>query len=169
MRVPAVSAVRVAAAALLACAAAAAGASFAARRADAQEQSGYPGTVYVSGLRIDGKKSRVIVRFTNTSPNLADTYKVHYTVEAPDGNPLTLLGAGIDGAPLVGRRSLELDLGAIVADYRRSVGVGPYAGPVRLVVSGEPGAYTMFGPETVHVAVVQTEGAARFEPLVEWR
>lgn len=136
------------------------------RQAAAQEQTR---TLYVTGLHIGGK-TRAVVRLTNTSPNAADAFALHYTVQAANaGESLSLPGAGVSGAPIYNGHTLELDLGAIVNAYRASRDAGPFTGPVRLVAFADDGAYLPFGPETVHVTAVQTEGAARFEPLVQWR
>jgi hypothetical protein len=151
-------------------AAAGAAAWFVLGPARAQDAVSPAGTLYVSGLHIGGKSARAVVRLVNTSTHLSDQYRVRYTVQATGaGEALSLPGAGPDGAVLGAGRVLELDLGAIVNRYRATIGVGPYSGPVRFVAFGDRGAYSNFGPATVHASVVQTEGAARFEPLVEWR
>ena len=128
-----------------------------------------PSTVWVTGMRIDGKNATAHVRITNVSGDATNFFSVHYTVQAPGGGePLSLLAAGPNGATLLNGRTLELDLGEIVTKYRASFGSPAYRGPVRLVAyatsTGVP-----FGPDTVQVSVVQKEGAAMFDPLVEWR
>lgn len=137
------------------------------RPAGAQEAAA---TVYVTGIRIDGTRANAVVRLTNTSPNLADVFAVHYTIQAGHAaEPLSLPGAGAGGAPLAAGKTLEVDVGAVVTAYRRSFGLGPYRGTVRFVAWAEDGAYLPFGPQTVHATAVMREGKARFEPLVEWR
>jgi hypothetical protein len=157
---------------LLACAAAVlvgAGAALLRGPAPARAQEA-AATVYVSGLRVDGTRARAVVRLTNASPNLADVFALHYTIQAGHaGEPLSLPGAGFSGAPLAAGKTLEIDLGEVVTAYRASFGLTPYRGTVRFVAWAEDGAYSAFGPETVHVTAVMSEGKARFEPLVEWR
>jgi hypothetical protein len=126
-------------------------------------------TLWVTGLKIDGKKARSVVRLVNTSEDGQDLFAVHYTVQAADaGEPLSLVAAGPTGAILGRGRTLELDLGDIVTKYRASLGFGPFSGQVRFVAyadaSGRP-----FGPDVVQVSAVQTERAAAYEPLIEWR
>src|SRR5262249_51050366 len=51
--------------------------------------------LYVSGMRIDGAKPVAKVRLTNTSPNAADVFSVHYTVrDTSAGIALSEAGAG---------------------------------------------------------------------------
>ena len=128
-----------------------------------------PSTVWITGMRIDGNKTTARVRITNVSGDATNFFSVHYTVQAPGGGePLSRLAAGPDGATLLNGRTVELDLGEIVTAYRASFGAPAYRGPVRLVAyatsTGVP-----FGPDTVQVTAVQKEGAAMFDPLVEWR
>lgn len=152
-------------AALLALAAAAAG-TWALRPARAQEAAR---TLWITGLRIDGTKSRALVRLTNAGTTGADVFAVHYTVQAVNaGEPLSTVAAGPTGAYLGRGDTLDLDLGAIVAAYRKSLGVPGFAGPVRFVAFADAGGRP-FGPDVIQVSAVQTEGTARWEPPVEWR
>lgn len=128
-----------------------------------------PATLYVSGMRIGGR-SRAVVRLRNCAPSSSGLFYVHYTVRATEaGQALSLPAAGPQGAALIAGRTLELDLGAIVNAYRKSLGVGPYEGTVQFVAYGEGGTNADFGPDTVHVDASQAEGAARFQAAVEWR
>ena len=139
-------------------------AAFFALRGEAQDSDA---TAYVSGLRI-GKRAQAIVRLHNASRHPGDTYSVHYTVRHTEaGQSLSLPGAG-DGARLSPGQTIELDLETIVNQYRATFGVGGFDGPVQFVAFGT-GGVNPFGAETVSVEAVQVEGAAKFEPLVEWR
>jgi lipid-binding SYLF domain-containing protein len=136
------------------------------RSADAQETHA---TLWVTGLRIDGAKARAVVRLTNTSNDGHDLFAVHYTIQAGNaGEPLSQLAAGPTGAVLGKGRTLDLDLGDIVTKYRASLGIGPYAGFVRLVAyadsSGRP-----FGRDVVQVSATQSERNVVYEPSIEWR
>ena len=126
--------------------------------------------LYVSGLEIDGSRPTAIVRLTNGSDHASDTMSVHYTIRGPAaGAPMSLPGAGPIGASLRPGRTLELDLGAIVTAYRKSLGLGPYTGPVQFVASAEGGIFRKFGPDVVAVDATQISGRARYQALVEWR
>jgi hypothetical protein len=108
------------------------------------------------------------VRLTNTSPNAADVFSVHYTIrDAAGGVALSQTGAGL-GAQLAPGKTLELDLGRIVANYRATFEVGPYTGPVRFDAFGDDGIFTEFAPDTIHVEVEQREGAVVRDAAVDW-
>lgn len=126
-------------------------------------------TLWITGLRIDGARARALVRLTNTATAGLDVHAVHYTVQATiGGEPLSAVAAGASGAFLGPGETLDLDLGLIVTQYRKSLGVPAFSGPVRFVAfaysPGKP-----FGPDVIQVSAVQTEGTTRYEPLVEWR
>lgn len=126
-------------------------------------------TLWITGLRIDGTRARALIRLTNTGKAGIDVHSVHYTVQATNaGEPLSAVAAGPSGAFLGSGDTLDLDLGAIVTAYRKSLGVPGFSGPVRFVAfadsAGQP-----FGPDVIQVSAVQTEGTLRYEPLVEWR
>jgi hypothetical protein len=136
----------------------------AARPSRAQTSS----VLHVSGMALAGSKPVAIVRLTNASPNPADIFSVHYTVrDVSAGIPLSHPGAGI-GAELRPGRSIELDLGKIVTQYRAGVDVGPFTGPIQFVAYGEGGSLREFGPDTIHVEVRQVEGSAVRDAAVEW-
>jgi hypothetical protein len=95
---------------------------------------------------------------------------VHYTVQGPaTGSAMSTPGAGSSGASLRPGRTLELDLGLIVNNYRKSLGLGTYTGPIEFVASAEGGIVRKFGPDTVTVDASQTQGSTTFQALVEWR
>ena len=124
--------------------------------------------LYVSGLRIDGSKPIAKVRLTNTSPNAADAFNVHYTIrETGAGIALSEVGAGL-GAQLLPGHSLELDLGKIVALWRAAHDVGPYKGDVQFIAVAEGGYFREFGPDTIHVAATQVEGRALRDAVEHW-
>lgn len=126
-------------------------------------------TLWITGLRIDGARARALVRLTNTGSSGLDVHAVHYTVQATNGGePLSAVAAGPTGAFLGAGDTLDLDLGAIVTAYRKSLGVPGFSGPVRFVAFADsPGR--PFGPDAIQVSAVQTAGTTRWEPLVEWR
>jgi hypothetical protein len=127
-------------------------------------------SLIVSGMRIDGARAKARIRLRNTSPNVGDVMFLRYTVRGPDaGAPLSLPGAGDVGLPLPAGQVVEIDLDAAVQSYRRSLGLGPYAGPVQFVSFGYGGVTRSFGPDTVVVDAQQTEGKAVFDAVVEWR
>ena len=137
-----------------------------ARQAAAQEEVW---TLYVSGMSVGGK-SRALLRLTNVAPEGGgDLYFVHYTVRATNGAHISRLGAGPVGAQLLPGQTLELDLGLIVDQYRASLGMSGFVGPVQLVAFGEGGATDVFSPRTVKVEAVQQEGQAQFPAVVKWR
>jgi len=125
-------------------------------------------TLVVSGLQIGVAKSpHAWVRIRNCTKT--ESFTVHYTVQSVDGEPLSAPGAGPSGVVLFAGRTLDLDLGAVVAQYRAQFEAGPFTGPARLVAYGEGGIFETFGPETIHVSAHQVEAPAKFEPMVEWR
>jgi len=126
-------------------------------------------TLYVSGLKVLGKKRVSIVRLTNTSDQAADSFLVHYTIrDAATGDPVSQPGAGL-GAQILPGRTLELDLGAIIAQYRLSFDVtSPYSGAVQFVAYGEGGFYHTFGPDVIHVEIEQHEGSAIHDGAAAW-
>jgi hypothetical protein len=125
-------------------------------------------TVYVSGLRV-GPGARAFVRVRNVAPSSSVRFLVRYTVRAASaGQALSEPGAGSGSAVLVGR-TLELELGPIVDAYRRTLDLGPYAGPVQFVAYAETAFGTPFSPQSVVVEADQTEGGSRSEAVVEWR
>jgi hypothetical protein len=126
-------------------------------------------SLYISGLRVAADKPVSIVRLTNTSPDAADVFYVHYTIhDAASGAAVSRLAAG-DGAQLRAGRTLELDLGAIIAQYRQSLDVtSTYSGAVQLTAYGEGGYYHSFGSGVIHVEVEQHEGAAIHDGAVQW-
>lgn len=143
---------------------AAVAASWTLRPARAQTQR----LLVISGMSILKDKPVARVRFTNTSPDLADVFSIHYTIrDTSAGIALSEPAAG-DGAQLIPGHVLELDLGRIVAQYRASLGGGPYTGTVQLVAFAEGGFTREFGPDTIHVEAVQTEGAAVYDGVVAW-
>lgn len=122
----------------------------------------------ISGLEIAGAKPVCLVRLTNTSPHAADVFSVHYTVrDTSQGFALSQPAAG-QGAQLAPGKTLELDLGKIVAGYRAGFDVGPFTGPVQFVAFGEDGFFREFAPDTIHVEVEQTEGAVVRDAAVQW-
>ena len=124
--------------------------------------------LYVSGLKIEGDKPVAFVRLTNTSPNAADIFLVHYTIrETSKGISISEPGAGI-GAQLVPGRTLTLDLGKVVTAYRRAHEVGPYTGTVQFVAFAEGGAFRTFSPDTIHVETSQIEGGATRDAVAQW-
>jgi hypothetical protein len=124
--------------------------------------------VYVSGLKVEGEKPVCFVRLTNTSPNAADIFLVHYTIrETSRGIAISEPGAGI-GAQLVPGKSLTIDLGKVVTAYRRAHEVGPYTGTVQFVAFAEGGAFRTFSPDTIHVESTQIEGASTRDGVVQW-
>lgn len=124
--------------------------------------------LYVSGLRIEGDKPVSIVRLTNTSPNAADAFVVHYTIrETSRGFPVSEPGAGI-GAQLLPGRTLTIDLGKVVTAYRRAHEVGPYTGEVQFVAFADAAPFRTFSPDTIHVEATQVEGAAKRDAVVQW-
>lgn len=158
---------------LLACCAAggavAAGAAFLAGTRDARAQEVTP-LLYISGMRIDGEKPVAIVRLTNTSENSSDIMSFHYTIRGPDsGAPMSTPGAGSTGVALRPGRTVELDLGKIATGYRRSLGLGPYTGPVQFVATASGGLVRKFGKDTVQVDAQQTLGSTKYQANVEWR
>lgn len=133
---------------------------------EAQES---PAILFVSGMRVGGT-SQAIVRLRNVAPASSVRFFVHYTIQGTtSGTPLSLPGGGPTGASLLAGRTLELDLGEIVDAYRKSLGYGPFVGPVQFVAFGEGGTGADFGADTIVVDAAQTEGAARFQAAVEWR
>ncbi len=127
------------------------------------------GTVlYVSGMRIAAAKPIAFVRLTNTSPNAADVFSVHYTIrDTLSGASLSTPGAGL-GAQLAPGHVLELDLGKIVALYRQSLEASTFTGPVEFVAFGEGGAFRSFASDTIQVETEQHEGAAVHEGVAQW-
>jgi hypothetical protein len=122
----------------------------------------------ISGLSVVAEKPVCLVRLTNISPNAADIFSVHYTVRSTgSGVALSRPAAGI-GAQLGPGKTLELNLGEVVAAYRRTFGVGPYTGPVQFIAYGEDGAFREFAPDTIHVSVEQTEGKVVRDAAIEW-
>ena len=75
-------------------------------------------------------------------------------------------------------RSLTIGVAATVNTFRASLEMGPYSGPVLLVVRGTSCADTdtcpigatpqPFGPAVIHVEAVQSEGAATYDAAVQW-
>ena len=127
-----------------------------------------PMLLYVSGMRIDGVKPVAHVRLTNTSTAPSDVYSVHYTIrETGAGIPISDPGAGL-GAQLLPGRTLDLDLGAIVTQYRAARGAGPYSGTVQFVAFAEGGLAHDFGPQVIHVECTQSEGAALYDGVAQW-
>lgn len=124
--------------------------------------------VYVSGMKIEGDKPVAFVRLTNTSPNAADIFLVHYEIhETSRGILLSAPGAGI-GAQLVPGHTLTIDLGKVVTAYRKAHEVGPYTGTVHFQAVAEGGAFRTFSPDTIHVESTQIEGAATRDAVVQW-
>ena len=126
-------------------------------------------SLLVSGMKVAGKRRIAIVRLTNTSPDAADVFYVHYTIrDGLTGAAVSLPGAGL-GAQLSPGKTVELDLGAIVTQYRLSNDVtSTYSGDVQFVAFGEGGFYRSFGPGVVHVEVEQHEGRAIHDAAVQW-
>jgi len=128
-------------------------------------------TLHVEGLDV-GRGQRAIVRLHNTSEHPADVYSVNYTVYAQQtlsDTPVALSqpGAGV-GARLAPGQTLELDLGAIVDAYRAQQEVGPWDAPLRLVAFGTGGSFLAFGPGSVQVEALQTDGSATYAAPVRW-
>jgi hypothetical protein len=125
--------------------------------------------LYVSGLRVAANKPVCIVRLTNTSPDAADVFYVHYTIhDAVAGAPVSASGAGL-GAQLSPGKTVQLDLGAIITQYRLSLDVtSTYSGAVQFTAYGDGGFYRSFGPDVIHVEVEQHEGAAIHDGAVQW-
>ncbi len=125
--------------------------------------------LYVSGLRVAAGKPVCIVRLTNTSPDAADVFYVHYTIhDAATGTGVSAYGAGA-GAQLSPGKTLQLDLGAIITQYRLSMDVtSTYSGAVQFTAYGEGGFFRSFGPDVIHVEVEQHEGAAIHDGAVQW-
>jgi hypothetical protein len=122
--------------------------------------------LHVTGMRIDKDKPIAIVRMRNASP---DFMVVHYTVLGPDaGAPLSEPNAG-DGILLIPGAELEVDLGKTVTLYRRSLGAGPYSGPVGFAATGDLFAGAAFTEGRIAVSATQTEGKAKFQANIEWR
>lgn len=145
----------------------AAAAAIAVRQAGPARGAG-PGTLWISGMRIDGTKPAARVRLTNVSASPSDVYSVHYTIrETGAGIPISEPAAGL-GAQLLPGHALDLDLGAIVTQYRAAHGAGPYGGTVQFVAFAEGGLAHDFGPEVIHVECTQIEGSAIFEGVVQW-
>lgn len=154
---------------LLGAGAVAGGAAFLAGTHDAGAQEVTP-LLYISGMRIDGEKPVAIVRLTNVSENSSDIMSFHYTIRGPDsGAPMSTPGAGSTGVALRPGRTVELDLGKIATGYRRSLGLGPYKGPVQFVATASGGLVRKFGKDTVQVDAQQTQGSAKYQVNVEWR
>jgi hypothetical protein len=126
-------------------------------------------TLYVSGMKVAGKKRIAIMRLTNTSPDAADVFYVHYTIrDALSGNAVSMPGAGL-GAQLSPGKTIELDLGAIITQWRLANEVTSlYSGDVQVVAFGEGGFYRSFGPDVVHVEIEQHEGRAIHDAAVQW-
>jgi hypothetical protein len=73
---------------------------------------------------------------------------------------------------------VTIDVGARVAAFRASQGVGPYRGPVQVVIRGTSCADTEtcpegfvpqpFGPDVIQVDARQTEGSATYDAAWTW-
>jgi hypothetical protein len=64
---------------------------------------------------------------------------------------------------------VQLDLGAIITQYRLSLDVtSTYSGAVQFTAYGDGGFYRSFGPDVIHVEVEQHEGAAIHDGAVQW-
>lgn len=134
-----------------------------AHRGEAQEETA---TLYVSGIVI-GKRNTALVRLHNASPSVGDVFTVEYRVRHTDGGQT--LYAVPAGAPLRPGQTLELDLGAIVNDFRAGQELPDFEGPVQFVAFGTGGVFRSFGPDSVVAEALQEQRRARFAPLVEWR
>jgi len=123
----------------------------------------------ISGLRVAANKPVSIVRLTNASPNAADVFYVHYTVhDAATGVAVSRPGAG-DGAQLRPGRTLELNLGAVITQYRLANDVtSTYSGAVQFTAYGEGGVFKAFNSGVIHVEVEQHEGGAIHDGAVQW-
>jgi hypothetical protein len=136
-----------------------------------------PSTAYISGLHIDGSKSVATIRITNTSKRPADFYTISYAIFHADGNRAA--PSNEIATTLLSGKSLTLDVGPIVDGWRRQQEALPFKGPVQVVIFGISCADTgtcplnavpdPFGPEVVHIEAVQTEGAAVYDAVVQWR
>jgi hypothetical protein len=125
--------------------------------------------LYISGLKVAGDKPVSIVRLTNTSTYAADVFHVHYTIhDAAGGVAVSSPGAG-DGAELRAGHTLELDLGAIITQYRLSYDITtPYSGDVQFTAYGDAGYFSSFNSGVIHVEVEQHDGAAIHDAAVQW-
>ena len=161
--------------ALAAVAAAALGAAVAVCVRPADALTG-PAVLYISGLHVDGNKSTALITLTNTSNSTSDFYAVTYAVLHEDGHaaapPTEVFNALLRG------RSVTIDLGPRIAAFRESQGVGPFRGPVQVVIRGTSCADTgtcpvgvvpqPFGPEVIHVDARQAEGSVDYDAAYMW-
>lgn len=135
-----------------------------------------PSVLYVSGLHIDGTKTTALITLTNTSSSTADFYSVTFALFHEDGHaaapPTEVLTTLLRG------RSITIDVGARVAAYRATQGVGPFTGPIQVVVLGSTCADSgtcpegfvpqPFGPAVIQVDTRQTEGSVTYDAAYTW-
>ena len=135
-----------------------------------------PTTLFVSGLHLGAKSPVALVTLSNTSRASADFYTLSYQVYHADGrraaDPVNLT------TPLLSGRAITIDVAGGVNTFRAGLELGPFAGPVLLVVRGTSCADTgtcpvgavprPFGPQVIHVEAVQSEGSATYDAAVHW-
>ncbi len=124
-------------------------------------------TLYVSGFDI-GPKKTASLRLTNVSPSVADVYSIQLTVREIDQGIVIRRPVG-DGARLFRGQTLELEIGDVVDQFRAGFELSGWDGAVQVVAFGTGGVLNDFGPDTVLVEAVQTEGKASYGVVVEWR
>jgi len=135
-----------------------------------------PSVLYISGLHVDGDKPSALITLTNTSSATADFYTLTYAALHEDGSaaapPTEVFNALLRG------RSVTIDLGARISAFRESQGVGPFHGPVQVIVRGTSCSDTgtcpvgvvpqPFGPGVIQVETRQTEGSASYDAAWTW-
>ena len=135
-----------------------------------------PSVLYVSGLHVDGDKPSAFITLTNSSTETSDFYSITYALLHEDGRaaapPTEVLTTLLRG------RSVTIDIATRIAAYRETQGVGPFRGPVQVVVRGTSCTDTgtcpegvvpqPFGPGVIQVETRQTEGSANYDAAWAW-
>lgn len=135
-----------------------------------------PSVLYVSGMHVDGDKPGATVTLTNTSTASVDFYTITVALLHADGRAAAPPAEFRD--PLIRRHSLEIDVGSLVAAYRRTQQVSPFKGPIQVIVRGTSCTDTAtcpvgvepqpFGPGVIQVDARQTEGSVSYDAVWSW-
>jgi hypothetical protein len=133
--------------------------------------------LYVSGLHIDGDKPTALIDLANRSESADDYYAISVLFFHTDGRRAA---EQLDlQSPLTKGKTVTINVGGIVAAYRAANEIGPFKGPVQVVIYGytcvdldtciNPSTPRPFGPDVIHVTASQKEGPVSYDAAIEWR
>ena len=135
-----------------------------------------PSVLYISGLHVDGDKPSAFITLMNSSTETSDFYSITYALLHEDGRaaapPTEVMTTLLRG------RSVTIDIATRIAAYRESQEVGPFHGPIQVVIRGtsceDTGTCPVgvvpqpFGPGVIQVETRQTEGSANYDAAWVW-